>query len=204
MNAAKIDIGASYSRGNNVHIQQTTMDAMKAPVKLHSGPSHQTIDRYARVGRNNMDRVDQNVFIGNSSAASNLEELRGAGITKIVNCAKELPNYHDQTGMFSYLRLELEDGVDDSTHNDLYRVVEPVYRYIRSMVKQNPNIKILVHCKAGISRSASIVIYYLMRKNKMTYDKAFEYLKTVRDVNPNGWYQQQLRGMDIELQALEA
>jgi protein-tyrosine phosphatase len=45
----------------------------------------------------------------------------------------------------------------------------------------------------GMSRSASLVIYYMMRRRKMTYDDAYQKLKVLRPlVNPNSWYKTQL------------
>ena len=40
--------------------------------------------------------------------------------------------------------------------------------------------RILVHCTAGVSRSASIVIAYLMSKHDITYEKAYEFVKSKR------------------------
>ena len=41
---------------------------------------------------------------------------------------------------------------------------------------------VLVHCAAGVSRSASIVIAYLMRIKGWTYAEAFSYVKSKRFV----------------------
>lgn len=60
----------------------------------------------------------------------------------------------------------------------------------------NKNETVLVHCQMGISRSASIIIGYLMLKKNMSYDDAFMYVKTRRDIiNPNGGFQTQLKSL---------
>jgi len=41
---------------------------------------------------------------------------------------------------------------------------------------------VLVHCAAGISRSASCVIAYLMEKKRMTFPSAINYVKKVRRI----------------------
>lgn len=44
----------------------------------------------------------------------------------------------------------------------------------------------LVHCQAGISRSTTIVVSYLMRHNAHSFDEAYKYVKKMRPiVSPN-------------------
>lgn len=51
----------------------------------------------------------------------------------------------------------------------------------------------MVHCAGGVSRSASFIIAYLMKKENMTYLDAFAYVKQRRNViNPNPGFKTQL------------
>ncbi len=51
----------------------------------------------------------------------------------------------------------------------------------------------LVHCKMGISRSASTVLSYLMKENNHSFADALEHVKKRRScVNPNGGFRNQL------------
>ncbi len=60
----------------------------------------------------------------------------------------------------------------------------------------NKTVFILVHCVSGISRSASIVIAYIMDKYKMNYDQAFSYVKTKRTtIRPNTNFVEQLNNL---------
>lgn len=53
--------------------------------------------------------------------------------------------------------------------------------------------KVLVHCRAGISRSATICIAYLMVHNSLTLDQAFDFIREKRKIiSPNMNFMQQL------------
>jgi len=140
---------------------------------------------------NPMDQVDENIYIGDVRSANNENLLREHGITHIVNATEELPNFHPPP-KFHYLKLNLKDNRSE----DLLRVLEPTFQYISSVIRYNPRAKVLIHCHMGMSRSASLVIYYMMRRRGMTFDAALDKLKVLRPlVNPNVSYRAQLKGL---------
>ena len=60
--------------------------------------------------------------------------------------------------------------------------------------KNNP---ILVHCMAGMSRSPTCVIYYLMKKKAYSYTEALNFVTDIRDcVNLNPSFDTQLKEYD--------
>ena len=52
--------------------------------------------------------------------------------------------------------------IKDNSTADISDLFEPAWEYINNHVTKNHNI--LIHCKQGISRSPTIVAYYLVRK----------------------------------------
>jgi hypothetical protein len=70
-------------------------------------------------------------------------------------------------------------------------LIEIGYHFIDNAVGHNQNI--LVHCMAGVSRSASMVIYYLMKKNHWSFIKAFSTVQNARSIaKPNDSFRAQL------------
>ncbi|KAK4876147.1 hypothetical protein RN001_012569 [Aquatica leii] len=57
---------------------------------------------------------------------------------------------------------------------------------------------ILIHCNAGVSRSSSIVIGFLMLTNKLSYTEAFSIVKSKRHcIRPNSGFEKQLRNLEL-------
>jgi len=53
--------------------------------------------------------------------------------------------------------------------------------------------RILIHCNQGRSRSASVVVGYLMKANRWSYDTALQHLRSKRPAClPNTGFQEQL------------
>ena len=60
--------------------------------------------------------------------------------------------------------------------------------------------KVLVHCHAGISRSATVCIAYLMYKNNFTLEQAFDHVRSRRGViSPNLNFMQQLQEFEKDI-----
>jgi protein-tyrosine phosphatase len=59
---------------------------------------------------------------------------------------------------------------------------------------------VYVHCAAGVSRSASVVIAFLMKEFKMKFQEAFDFVKERRpQIMPNSNFRSQLEIFEKEL-----
>ena len=59
--------------------------------------------------------------------------------------------------------------------------------------------KVMVYCRAGMSRSASLCIAYFMRHHNMTMDEAFQFVKEKRPIiHPNPGFVRQLKQFEAK------
>ena len=126
-----------------------------------------------------VSKITDDIYLGDAATgASSKKFLKEHGITHIVNAAAELPNYFPDD--FTYQRLDLYD----KTSQTLGPALPKAYDFIKDALKDGG--KIFIHCIAGISRSASVTIYYLMRDQGWKYRKAYTFVKDKRPIiNPN-------------------
>ncbi|XP_033846256.1 protein phosphatase Slingshot homolog 1 [Periophthalmus magnuspinnatus] len=129
--------------------------------------------------------IFDHVYLGSEWNASNLEELRDCGVGYILNVTREIDNFFP--GLFSYhnVRVYDEEATDLLAHwNDTYNFIVKA--------KKNSS-KCLVHCKMGVSRSASTVIAYAMKEYGWSLEKAHNYVKQKRSIaQPNAAFMKQL------------
>ncbi|CAF3625850.1 unnamed protein product [Rotaria sp. Silwood1] len=72
--------------------------------------------------------------------------------------------------------------------------------FIHHAIGNNNSNKILIHCEAGISRSPSIIIAYLMRYHNQSLKAAYDYVKKCKNnVGPNTGFFKQLIQFEQQL-----
>ena len=95
---------------------------------------------------------------------------------------KDGPNYNPEE--FTHKRIDINDTI----HQNIIQYFGECINFIKG------NEKVLVHCLMGSSRSATIVIAYLMWYKKWKYEEAFEFVKSKRFIAfPNKGFQEQLK-----------
>ncbi|XP_056586823.1 protein phosphatase Slingshot homolog 2b isoform X2 [Triplophysa dalaica] len=129
--------------------------------------------------------IFEHVYLGSEWNASNLEELQSSGVQYILNVTREIDNFFP--GLFEYHNIRVYD--EEAT--DLLAYWNDTYKFISRAKKAGA--KCLVHCKMGVSRSASTVIAYAMKEYGWDLEQAFEYVKERRAVTkPNPSFMRQL------------
>lgn len=108
----------------------------------------------------------------------------------ILNVTAEIDNFFPDT--FHYMNIP----VSDNEETDLLRYFNDSYRFINEAHKEGKNV--LVHCKMGISRSATIVIAYVMKNRNWDLLQSMEHVKVRRTcVKPNPNFMKQLEVYEV-------
>ena len=130
-----------------------------------------------------MNYIIDNIYLGGRDAASNEVLLKQYNITTVVNCAEELVSIYRDT---KFLELKLYDDYEQQ----IILKFEIAYKFI----KKNSENNILIHCSIGMSRSASLVAFYMMKEKGWDYDTCYTYMKERRPiVDPNPFFVDQLK-----------
>ena len=131
------------------------------------------------------------LWLGNFIAAEDISELKAKNIKKILTITKQPgPDYPKD---LNFLHKKIE--IDDFESENIIKFFGECLKFIEGKEK------ILVHCMAGASRSATIVIAFLMWKKKMTAEKALEFVQNKREiVYPNDGFLEQLKIFEGELE----
>ncbi|XP_070925875.1 dual specificity protein phosphatase 13B isoform X2 [Macaca nemestrina] len=148
---------------------------------------------------NHIDEVWPSLFLGDAYAARDKSKLTQLGITHVVNAAAG--KFQVDTGAKFYRGMSLEYyGIeaDDNPFFDLSVYFLPVARYIRAALSI-PQGRVLVHCAMGISRSATLVLAFLMIYENMTLVEAIQTVQAHRNICPNSGFLRQLQVLDNRL-----
>ncbi|XP_041253728.1 dual specificity protein phosphatase 1 isoform X1 [Onychostruthus taczanowskii] len=133
------------------------------------------------------------LYLGSAYHASRKDMLDALGITALINVSANCPNHFE--GHYQYKSIPVEDNHKADISSWFNEAID----FIDSV--KNEGGRVFVHCQAGISRSATICLAYLMRTNRVKLDEAFEFVKQRRSIiSPNFSFMGQL--LQFESQVL--
>lgn len=133
-----------------------------------------------------MNKILENLWLGDMSAAYNKVILKKNGMTHILTVASGIPPKFPSN--FTYKVVTI---LDSPTAN-LKAHFNSCIKFIKQAIDQGGTV--LVHCFAGVSRSATIVIAFLMVEYGMTLNEAMQHTRKCRYfINPNDGFRRQLQ-----------
>ncbi|XP_041089326.1 dual specificity protein phosphatase 26-like [Polyodon spathula] len=147
---------------------------------------------------NHADEVWPNLYLGDQDIAADRRELAKLRITHILNCAHSKwrggAEYYEGMNI-TYHGIEAHDSPTFDMSVNFYPASEFIHKALSSRGR------ILVHCAVGVSRSAALVLAYLMIRHNMTLVEAIKTVKEQRGIIPNRGFLRQLSGLDEVLRA---
>lgn len=144
-----------------------------------------------------MDKISQitpQLYLGNGKHVQRqTKEFLELDINVIINCCNEI--VHKPNEKYIIKQFPIDDGIEASIISYLDEIVDLINYY------SNENKKIYVHCVQGRSRSASIVIYYLMKYEKLSFDDAYNKLLKIRPcIFPNNNFIEELKQKENKIE----
>nr|XP_020663426.1 dual specificity protein phosphatase 19 [Pogona vitticeps] len=125
------------------------------------------------------------LLVGSQDAAHDLDTMKKYGVTHVLNVAYGVENAfpHD----FTYKMIPILDLPE----TDIVSYFPECFEFIEEA--QLKNGVVLVHCNAGVSRAAAIVIGFLMHSEGLSFSRAFSLVKNARPaICPNPGFMEQL------------
>ncbi|KAJ7955925.1 Dual specificity protein phosphatase PHS1 [Quillaja saponaria] len=140
--------------------------------------------------------ITNSLFIGGALAARSVYTLQHLGITHILClCSNEIGQSDSQfPDIFVYKNFSISDN-EDTNISSIFDEACDFINYV-----EQTNGKVLVHCFEGRSRSATLVLAYLMLRKNFTLLQAWNTLKRVhRRAQPNDGFAKILLQLDWKL-----
>lgn len=140
---------------------------------------------------NQIAQISDHLYLSSASAIKE-KRLRDLGITNVINLTLDVP----------VLRAKgietLQVHIEDVPHSNLSVYFDKCADKVKQVAKKGG--KTLVHCVAGVSRSATICIVYLMKYHGMKLRNAFFHVRSKRQfVRPNVGFWKQMIAFERKL-----
>ncbi len=137
-----------------------------------------------KIKSENIDQITDKIYLGDIDGAREVNYLKQEKITHIISLAGKMftPIYDKNIIQFQKI-IDIED--------DMRENIIKYFKECFDIIEKAD--KIFIHCMAGVSRSATIVISYLMWKEKKSLDEILKKVKEKRFVSPNFGFMEQLK-----------
>ena len=136
------------------------------------------------------------LYLGDIGFAEDINNLRKLNIKAVLTVASKT--------YLSYEPFDIPDHkiipAEDSEEFDLSIFFKEAIEFLEKTLEKT---NVLTHCFAGVSRSSSIVIAFIMKLKKLTFEKALEFVRSRRNcVFPNEGFEKQLMVFEKQIQFL--
>jgi len=146
---------------------------------LPAPPSPTDIPLTKDIENHPASQVSPFLFLGNMKDASDVEAMSRLGIDHVLNVTAVSPAYQ-MSAKITYKQLHAADN----GYQNLKQYFDEAFEFIDKA--RNCGGAVLVHCQAGVSRSPTIAIAYLIKYFSMSMVEAYKFVKSRRSIiSPN-------------------
>eukprot|EP01080_Neovahlkampfia_damariscottae_P009566 gene9566-1769_t len=137
------------------------------------------------------DMIVENLYLGSIRSASNRSLFEQLNIKNVLTVAHGINPFHEEIANYKII------SIPDESSSDLYSLFDECIDFIIESMKQGP---VLVHCQAGVSRSATIITAFIMKSKGMRLDDALKFVRERRScICPNSGFIEQLKKYESKI-----
>ncbi|KAJ3179287.1 hypothetical protein HK101_010037 [Irineochytrium annulatum] len=161
-------------RGSNLSQHLTPEGLRGSPATTASSEEDVGCEAFTPEIMEPVSKITEYLMLGSDiipTARDATAQLKRIGVTHVLNMAKEVQDASSvMDGREGVTGKWI--GIQDSAEQDAGDAIKDSIDFIDNII--------LVHCRAGKSRSVTVVIAYLMMREDMTLRKAYELVRSVR------------------------
>jgi protein-tyrosine phosphatase len=141
-----------------------------------------------------MSKILTTLWVGGAGEAYDGTVIQYGKITHVLNCAEELSAEPYRYGAPVEIRhIPMEDDETPEVEEQILDAVNQL------QVWQREGHTVLVHCRAGISRSATVVLAWMILFQNLTLDDAWKKVVAARNIiRPNNYFMKFLKNLEKE------
>lgn len=124
------------------------------------------------------NEIIPNLFLGDITASQSQDFIENMKINVVVNCSKNIPFL--KGGKYKKIRVPVHDNLQEEEIANMTRWSASIIRQLWDEYSKGSTI--LVHCHAGMQRSAAVVAMFLIFYQRYTHKEAIEYIQKRRPI----------------------
>jgi protein-tyrosine phosphatase len=139
-----------------------------------------------------LSEVLPRIWIGDKGVVYDAHMLRSIGATHILNCAIELP-FTYPFELASSEKIHMTDDDDPLALEQIKKGAATIQKWFEGC----PASVIIVHCAAGVSRSPTVVLAWMIIYGGIALKDAYRLIQQHRNfIRPNDFYMRLLKELD--------
>lgn len=128
------------------------------------------------------------------------ESIENNNVEKIITneCTVQLRYTSSDNNIATHDVVWKQYEISDTNEEQIDKHFEAIYIDITANITAGRNV--LVHCKEGISRSATIIAAFLMQRNKISRKESIEFISKIKpNIDPNDGFMDKLKTLEYKI-----